>query len=84
MIISFTARAWAGYTHWQETDSKIVKKINFLIKEIARSPYEGAGNPESLRYEFSGYWSRRIDKELRVVYRIVEDTIEIVQCRYHY
>ncbi len=83
MIIAFTEKAWTGYTYWQETDSKIVKKINSLIKETARTPYEGVGNPEPLRYEFTGYWSRRIDKEHRLVYRIVDDTLEIVQCRYH-
>jgi len=82
--ISFTERAWNGYIYWQEHDSKLLKRLNALIKETSRTPIEGTGKPEPLRGELAGWWSRRIDQEHRLVYRIKDETLEIIQCRYHY
>ena len=84
MQLSFTKRGWEHYIHWQENDRKLVKKINALIKECSRTPYEGSGKPEPLCYELSGWWSRRISDEHRLVYRIDDDVLIINQCRYHY
>lgn len=84
MKILFSTQAWQDYLHWQETDKKTVKKINELIKEIARSPFQGLGKPEPLKHAFSGFWSRRISQEHRIVYRVEGDVIEIAQLRYHY
>ncbi|MED7789635.1 Txe/YoeB family addiction module toxin [Francisella sp. 19X1-34] len=84
MKILFTDEAWEEYLYWQKYDKKIIKKINALIKEIKRTPFEGTGNPEPLKYDLSGYWSRRIDREHRIVYKIGNDLLSIVQCRYHY
>jgi toxin YoeB len=85
MNVLFTEAAWADYLYWQAEDKKTLKKINDLIKEIKRSPYEGLGKPEPLRHQLQGYWSRRIDIEHRLVYK-VEDrrTLVIIACRYHY
>ena len=80
----FTSRAWTQYLYWQETDKRRVKKINELIKATMRTPVEGVGKPEALVGEFSGFWSRRIDEEHRLVYGVRDDTLEIIQCRYHY
>ncbi len=84
MNLSWTAHAWEDYLFWQETDKKILKRINILIKDIVRSPFEGLGDPEPLKHNWSGYWSRRIDRAHRVVYKIQKDQIIIMQCRYHY
>ncbi|GAB5466530.1 MAG: Txe/YoeB family addiction module toxin [Candidatus Kapaibacteriales bacterium] len=84
MNITFTKNAWEDYTSWLQIDKKIQKKINELIKEIQRSPYEGKGKPEPLKYELSGFWSRRIDREHRLVYKILSAEIQIVSCKYHY
>lgn len=84
MRILFSVHAWQDYLHWQETDKKTVRKINELIKEIARSPFQGLGKPEPLKHAFSGFWSRRISQEHRIVYRVEGDVIEIAQLRYHY
>jgi toxin YoeB len=85
MNVLFTEAAWADYLYWQAEDKKTLKKINDLIKEIKRSPYEGLGKPEPLRHQLQGYWSRRIDIEHRLVYK-GEDrrTLVIIACRYHY
>ncbi|MFZ5628856.1 MAG: Txe/YoeB family addiction module toxin [Spirochaetota bacterium] len=85
MNVLFTEAAWADYLYWQAEDKKTLKKINDLIKEIKRSPYEGLGKPEPLRHQLQGYWSRRIDLEHRLVYK-VEDrrTLVVIACRYHY
>lgn len=84
----FTEKAWEDYLYWQETDKKILKKINTLIKEIKRSPFEGIGKPEALKHDLSGSWSRRINQEHRLVYEIKKqdkEKILIIQaCRYHY
>jgi toxin YoeB len=82
--IVFSSQAWADYLYWQQTDRKILSRINGLIKEIARTPYEGTGKPEPLRYALAGYWSRRIDQENRLVYKIDGDAILIAQAKYHY
>jgi toxin YoeB len=84
MILSFADDAWDDYLYWQQQDKKILKKINRLIKEIQREPFEGIGEPEPLKYNWSGYWSRRITIEHRLVYKITDDTLLIAQCRYHY
>jgi toxin YoeB len=80
----FTDRAWAHYLHWQTTDKAMLRKINRLIEECLRHPFEGTGKPEPLRGDLSGFWSRRIDREHRLVYRVTPTALEIVQCRYHY
>ena len=84
MILSFADDAWDDYLYWQQQDKKILKKINRLIKEIQREPFEGIGEPEPLKYNWSGYWSRRITIEHRLVYKVTEDILLIAQCRYHY
>lgn len=84
MNLLFSARGWEDYLYWQQTDKKVLKKINELIKDISRSPHEGIGKPEPLKHAFSGYWSRRITDEHRLVYKIDGDTIKIAQTRYHY
>ena len=84
MILSFADDAWDDYLYWQQHDKKILKKINRLIKEIERGPFEGIGEPEPLKYNWSGYWSRRITIEHRLVYKVTDDALLIAQCRYHY
>jgi toxin YoeB len=84
MPITFTENAWEDYLYWQETDKRYVKKINKLIKEIQRNPFEGIGKPEPLKFDLSGFWSRRIDQEHRLVYKIQDGNLKIVACRYHY
>jgi len=80
----FSEQAWEDYLYWQKTDKQIFKRINNLIKDITRSPFEGVGKPESLKHALSGYWSRRISDEHRIVYKILEDSLHIAQFRYHY
>lgn len=84
MKLTFTEVAWQDYLWFQDTDKKLLKRINTLIKEILRSPFEGIGKPESLKANLSGYWSRRINTEHRLVYEVLEDNIIIVACRFHY
>ena len=84
MILSWAGNAWDDYLYWQQTDKKALKRINKLIKDIKRHPFEGLGEPEPLKHNWSGYWSRRIDREHRLVYKVSEREIIIVQCRYHY
>lgn len=84
MSVAFVSQGWQDYLYWQANDRQILKKLNALIKDCQRSPYEGIGSPEPLKHEFSGWWSRRIDKEHRLIYRPTEDGIEIAQCRFHY
>jgi toxin YoeB len=76
--------AWDDYTWWQVQDRKVLRRINTLIKDIARNANEGIGKPEPLKYGFQGYWSRRITDEHRLIYKVVGDQIRIAQCRYHY
>ncbi len=84
MKLIFSERAWEDYLYWQQTDRKILKRINELIREIRRSPCEGIGKPEPLKHALSGYWSRRINDEHRLVYRVEGNAILIAQVRYHY
>jgi toxin YoeB len=84
MIISWAEKAWEDYLYWQANNKKTLQRINLLIKEVKRHPFSGIGEPEPLRHNWSGYWSRRIDREHRLVYKQNEETITIVQCRYHY
>jgi toxin YoeB len=84
MILSFADDAWDDYLYWQQHDKKILKKINRLLKEIQRESFEGIGEPEPLKYNWSGYWSRRITIEHRLVYKVTDDALLIAQCRYHY
>ena len=84
MPIKFADLAWADYLFWQQADNATTKRIHTLIKDIQRSPFEGIGKPEPLRHNFSGFWSRRIDEEHRLIYTIEDGCIVIVQCRYHY
>tara|TARA_R110002094_G_scaffold80340_13_gene85921 strand:+ start:423 stop:677 length:255 start_codon:yes stop_codon:yes gene_type:complete len=80
----FAAQAWDDYLYWQKHDRKLLGKLNGLIKEIARTPFEGTGKPEPLKGDLSGWWSRRINREHRIVYRVLGDELQIAQCRYHY
>jgi toxin YoeB len=80
----FHARAWEDYLYWQSTDQKMLARVNHLIKETSRSPFQGIGKPEPLRGELRGWWSRRIDQEHRLVYRPTDDALLIAQCRRHY
>ena len=84
MKVAFSERGWAHYLYWQETDRKQLARINRLIKECLRHPFEGTGKPEPLRGDLSGFWSRRIDRQHRLVYRVTDTALEIAQCRYHY
>ena len=84
MNISFKPEAWGQYLYWQNSDKAMFKKINRLIEECVRHPFDGTGKPEPLKGDLSGYWSRRIDREHRLVYRVTDGRLEIVQCRYHY
>ncbi len=81
---NFTDNAWEDYEYWIENDKKIIKKINSLIKDIERNGNSGIGKPEPLKHELSGFWSRRITDEHRLIYNIEDNTINIIQCRYHY
>jgi toxin YoeB len=84
MNLTFSETGWEHYLYWQQADKKITEKINELIKDCKRSPFKGLGKPEALKGEFRGFWSRRITDEHRLVYRINDNALEIVQCRYHY
>lgn len=80
----FSESAWQDYLYWQTQDKKTLKKINSLLQDIVRNGYEGIGKPEPLKENLSGFWSRRIDDKNRIVYRISEEYIEIIQCKEHY
>jgi toxin YoeB len=80
----FAEEAWEDYLFWQKTDPKVVKRINAVIKDIRRSPFEGIGKPEPLKHGLSGYWSRRITDEHRLIYKVSSDGVLIAQMRYHY
>ena len=84
MNLSWDCDAWEDYLYWQRTDKNVLKRINELIKECLRTPFEGKGKPESLKASLSGYWSRRITEEHRLVYQVLNDRIHILQCRFHY
>jgi len=84
MRLIWSDKSWEEYLSWQSTDKKILKKINSLIKDIKRDPFEGIGKPEPLKYELQGCWSRRVTDEHRLVYEVENDALYIVSCKYHY
>ncbi len=80
----FVDESWDDYLYWQKIDKKMLKRINLLIKDISRQPYEGIGKPEPLKHNYRGFWSRRINQEHRLIYQVREDEIRIIKCRFHY
>lgn len=84
MIKSWSDLAWEDYLYWQSQDKKTLKRINILIQDIDQNGNSGIGKPEALKGDFQGYWSRRIDEKNRLVYKISNNSIEILQCRTHY
>lgn len=84
MKISFVDESWEDYLYWQSVDKKMLKRINLLIKDITRTPFDGIGKPEPLKHQYAGLWSRRINSEHRLIYKVLDDEIWIVKCRYHY
>jgi toxin YoeB len=82
--LTWTQAAWEDYLYWQAQDRKKLKRINRLINECLRTPYEGVGKPEPLRENLAGFWSRRIDEEHRLVYCVDGDDLVVIACRYHY
>ena len=84
MMLAWADDAWNDYLYWQQTDKRMLKRINMLLKGIQRQPFAGLGDPEPLKHNWSGFWSRRIDKENRLVYRVSNDMVIVAQCRYHY
>ena len=84
MIKSWDEEAWEDYLYWQNNDKKTLRRINQLLKNIERNPFDGTGKPEPLKHGLQGYWSRRIDETNRLIYRIENERIEIIQCRTHY
>ena len=84
MRLVFSDEAWDDYLHWQKQDRKMVDRINKIIQDIKREPFIGIGKPEPLKHALSGYWSRRITDEHRIVYRIEGDSLLLAQLRYHY
>lgn len=84
MKIIFSKNSWEDYISWQSENKKILRKINELIKDIQRTPFEGKGKPEPLKYDLAGFWSRRIDREHRLVYQVNKKEILIYSCRFHY
>jgi toxin YoeB len=84
MKLIFSTNAWEDYLYWQTTDKKLLTRVNSLITQTCRTPYKGIGKPEPLKHALSGWWSRRINTEHRMVYRIKDNALEIAQLRYHY
>jgi toxin YoeB len=84
MIICWTELAWESYLYWQANDKQVLKKINALVKDIQREPFQGIGKPEPLKFELAGKWSRRINAEHRLVYQVNGNELIILQCQYHY
>ena len=82
--INFSEKGWEDYLYWQTQDRKTLKRINLLLQDILRNGNDGIGKPEPLRENMNGFWSRRIDATNRLVYRVTEDVIEVISCRYHY
>lgn len=84
MKLVFAEQAWEDYLFWQKTDRKLLERVNALIKETARTPFQGSGKPEALKHALAGYWSRRLTDEHRMVYKVAGDSLLIAQLRYHY
>ena len=84
MKLIFSENAWEDYLYWQKTDKKLLNRINKQIKETKRQPFEGVGKPEPLKHGLAGYWSRRINDEHRMVYKVTDDALLLAQLRYHY
>ncbi len=80
----FVDESWEDYLYWQKIDKKILKRINMLLKDIARQPFDGIGKPEALKHKYQGYWSRRTNQEHRLIYQVRGDEIRIIKCRFHY
>lgn len=80
----FVDESWEDYLYWQKTDKKKLKRINDLLKDISRNPYEGIGKPEPLKHKYAGFWSRRIDDVQQLIYKYRENEILIAKCRFHY
>ena len=80
----FVDESWEDYLYWQKTNKKTLKRINKLLKNISREPYSGIGKPEPLKHKYKGFWSRRIDREHRLIYRVKGNEIHIAKCRFHY
>ena len=80
----FVDESWEDYLYWQKTDKKKLQRINELLRDIARQPFDGIGKPEPLKHQLAGYWSRRIDEEHRLIYQVRDDEILIAKCRFHY
>ena len=84
MKFIFNELSWEDYLFWQKNDKQKLKRINELLKDISRKPYEVIGKPEPLKFNYAGFWSRRIDEEHRLIYRVIDDEIQIAKCRFHY
>lgn len=84
MRFIFVEDSWEDYLYWQKTDKKLLSKINDLLKDISRTPFSRIGKPEPLKHKYKGYWSRRINDEHRLIYKIQDDEIIIAKCRFHY
>jgi toxin YoeB len=84
MNFVFTELSWEDYLYWQKNDKQKLKRINELLKDISWNPYQGIGKSEPLKFNYAGFWSRRIDEEHRLIYRVIDDEIQIVKCRFHY
>lgn len=80
----FVEESWEDYLYWQKADKKKLKRINDLLRDISRNPFDEIGKPEALKYKYSGFWSRRIDDEHRLIYQVKDDQILIAKCRFHY
>ena len=80
----FVDESWEDYLYWQKNNKIILKRINYLLKDISRNPFLGIGKPEPLKHKYKGFWSRRIDKEHRLIYRVKNNEIHIAKCRFHY
>jgi toxin YoeB len=84
MKLIFVDESWEDYLYWQKNDKRILNKINDLLKDISRRPFDGIGKPETLKYKYKGFWSRRINGEHRLIYQVRDEEILIVKCRFHY